>query len=75
MNASPSPAQSQYDNLIEALGRDGQEWTIRRLENYRHEFKKRFLTLDEIHDAFGNPEDNEKKADALIDALSAANFQ
>lgn len=74
MNAS-SPAQTQYDNLIETLGRDGQEWTIRRLENYRHEFKKSLLTLDEIHDAFGNPEDNEKKAFALIDAVAEVDFQ
>lgn len=70
--ASPAFSKLQYDSLIEALRVDGQTWTIDRLEEARTCWHRDALTYDEVLDAFGNPELNERKADILIKALTYA---
>jgi hypothetical protein len=64
--------QSPYGRLITILQKGGQHWIINRLEHARIEKLASSLTIDEIHEAFGDPDLNPRKADYLITAIAQA---
>jgi hypothetical protein len=66
----------KYDALIKVLRAKGELWTVNLLEDARNFiYVKPFLTEDEIMDSFGNPEDHEKQAGILVQAMVFVGIQ